>query len=201
MVVNDNRAILAKNLRHYIERSGKDRRELADIWGFPYSTVSEWISGKKYPRIDRIEIMANYFGITKSDLIEGATDTESSVKYRVLGARLRDALHLKNMRASDLCQKTGIPKGAISYYLSGKSEPKADRLYIICKALDVSEAWMLGYDVPMERQPEQKNNDAIADIIVRLRTDAKFFKTVSALYGLDSDQLDSLAQLLQALTK
>ncbi len=65
-----NKEIFSKNLRYYIERSGKDRRELADIWGFPYSTVTEWINGRKYPRIDRIEIMADYFGILKSDLIE-----------------------------------------------------------------------------------------------------------------------------------
>lgn len=65
-----NKEIFSKNLKYYIEKSGKDRSELADIWGFPYSTVTEWINGKKYPRIDRIEIMADYFGILKSDLIE-----------------------------------------------------------------------------------------------------------------------------------
>lgn len=65
-----NKAIFSKNLKFYIEQSGKDRRELSEIWGFPYSTVTEWINGKKYPRIDRIEIMADYFGIQKSDLIE-----------------------------------------------------------------------------------------------------------------------------------
>ena len=65
-----NKEIMSINLKHYIEKSGKDRKELAEIWGFPYSTVTEWINGKKYPRIDRIEIMADYFGIKKSDLIE-----------------------------------------------------------------------------------------------------------------------------------
>ena len=65
-----NKEVMAKNLKHYIERSGKDRRELAEIWGFPYSTVTECINGRKYPRIDRIEVMADYFGILKSDLIE-----------------------------------------------------------------------------------------------------------------------------------
>ena len=70
MTALGNKAIFSKNLRWYIERSGKDRRELADIWGFPYSPVSEWVTGKKYPRIDRIEVIADYFGIAKSDLIE-----------------------------------------------------------------------------------------------------------------------------------
>lgn len=70
MTALGNKAIFSKNLKRYIERSGKDRRELANIWGFPYSTVSEWVNGRKYPRIDRIEIIADYFGISKSDLIE-----------------------------------------------------------------------------------------------------------------------------------
>ena len=68
-----NKETMAKNLKYYIEKSGKDRKELAEIWGFPYSTITEWINGKKYPRIDRIEVMAEYFGILKSDLIEERT--------------------------------------------------------------------------------------------------------------------------------
>ena len=86
-----NKEILSKNLKYYIERSGKDRRELAETWGFPYSTVTDWINGKKYPRIDRIEIMADYFGILKSDLIEEKmteeikkdNDTISSIVVRM----------------------------------------------------------------------------------------------------------------------
>lgn len=69
-----NKETMSKNLKYYIEKSGKDRKELAEIWGFPYSTVTEWINAKKYPRIDRIEIMADYFGILKSDLIEEKTE-------------------------------------------------------------------------------------------------------------------------------
>ncbi len=68
-----NKETMSKNLKYYISMSGKDRRELAEIWGFPYSTVTEWINGRKYPRIDRIEVMADYFGILKSDLIEEKT--------------------------------------------------------------------------------------------------------------------------------
>lgn len=71
-----NKDIMSKNLKYYIERSGKDRRELSEIWGFPYSSVSEWVNGRKYPRIDKIEIMADYFGIKKSDLIEAKPTTQ-----------------------------------------------------------------------------------------------------------------------------
>ena len=96
-----NKEILSKNLKYYIERSGKDRRELADTWGFPYSTVTDWINGKKYPRIDRIEVMADYFGILKSDLIEEKLPEEKE-KPTVIDDGLSDDLrelimHLKTL--------------------------------------------------------------------------------------------------------
>ena len=65
-----NKEIFAKNLRYYIERSGKTQKDFAEIVGVAYSTFNDWINAKKYPRIDKIEILANYFGIQKSDLIE-----------------------------------------------------------------------------------------------------------------------------------
>lgn len=77
-----NKETMSKNLKYYIERSGKDRRELAEIWGFPYSTVTEWINGRKYPRIDRIEVMADYFGILKSDLIEEKTEEHREMQKK-----------------------------------------------------------------------------------------------------------------------
>jgi repressor LexA len=73
---------MSKNLKYYIERSGKDRKTLADIWGFPYSTVTDWINGNKYPRIDRIEVMANYFGILKSDLIEERSEEHREMQKK-----------------------------------------------------------------------------------------------------------------------
>lgn len=62
--------VFAKNLRYYMESRGKSQKELAEIVGVSAPTVNEWLKAKKYPRIDKIEILANYFGILKSDLIE-----------------------------------------------------------------------------------------------------------------------------------
>lgn len=60
----------AKNLRKYMEQSGKNQKELAVVAGVSAPTFNEWINGKKYPRIDKIQKLADYFGILKSDLIE-----------------------------------------------------------------------------------------------------------------------------------
>lgn len=117
-----NKETLSKNLKYYIEKSGKDRRELAEIWGFPYSTVTEWINAKKYPRIDRIEIMADYFGILKSDLIEEKTE---------------------------------------------------------------------------EHREMQKNNDTLADIIVRARMDDDFFVLLETINQYDADKIKMLSAFLK----
>lgn len=62
--------VFAENLRRYAERSGKTQRDLAEAAGVSTATFSEWMNAKKFPRIDKIERLANYFGILKSDLIE-----------------------------------------------------------------------------------------------------------------------------------
>lgn len=65
-----NKQVLAKNLIFYMEKNNVDRYKLCEDLDFKYSTVSEWLSAKKYPRIDSIEKLANYFGVAKSDIIE-----------------------------------------------------------------------------------------------------------------------------------
>lgn len=117
-----NKDIFAKNLKYYMEVKRKTRREICADLGFSYYTFSDWVNGKKYPRMDKVEILANYFGILKSDLIEEKTE---------------------------------------------------------------------------ERREMQKNNDTLANIIVRLRTDEAFFTAVEALYELDPEKLSSISTLLK----
>lgn len=66
--------------------------------------------------------------------------------------RIKTALLIKGLKQSQLCRLTKIPKSALSQYISGAFEPKQDRIYLIAKALNVTEAWLMGLDVPMERQ-------------------------------------------------
>ena len=65
-----NKQTMAKNLAYYVERSGRTQKELAEVAGVAASTFNDWMKGKKYPRIDKIEKLADYFGVLKSDLIE-----------------------------------------------------------------------------------------------------------------------------------
>lgn len=117
-----NKEVMAKNLSYYVARSGKTQKEMAAIVGVAPSTFNDWLKAKKYPRIDKIEILADYFGVLKSDLIE-----EKSKDYKDM----------------------------------------------------------------------QKNNDVIADIIVRMRMDDDFLSLVVALNKLDSQKLASLSVFLK----
>lgn len=115
--------------------------------------------------------------------------------------RLKEALAIRQMKAVDLVEASGVPKSAISFYLAGKSKPKADRLYVIARVLDVSEAWLLGYDVPMNRTAEQKKNDDLVQVVAKLRKDPDFFEVVSLLAGLDQADYASVKHLLLAIGK
>ncbi len=68
------------------------------------------------------------------------------------GHRISKALNLRDMKQSELCKLANVPKSSLSLYLSGAYEPKQDRIYAMAKALNVSEAWLMGYDVPMEKE-------------------------------------------------
>ena len=113
----ENKEILSTNLRKYITMSGKDRKEIARALNVPYSTLTDWINGNKYPRINNVEKMAEYFGVSKSDLIE------------------------------DFKQK-------------------------------------------------QKDNDVMADIIVKIRMNKDLMEVVNKVVSLDDAQINSLKQLL-----
>ena len=113
---------MAKNLAYYVNASGRTQRELAEMVGVAPSTFNDWMKAKKYPRIDKIEMLADYFGILKSDLIEERTEEEKMMK---------------------------------------------------------------------------KNNDAIADIIVRMRVDENFLSVVKAVNDLDHDKLTNLLAFLK----
>ena len=65
-----NKEIMARNIKRYMQKMGISRKDFCERLGFAYSTVTDWLNAEKYPRIDKIEMMANFFGISKADLVE-----------------------------------------------------------------------------------------------------------------------------------
>ena len=65
-----NKEIMAQNIRYYLKKYGKTQKEICKDLGFKEMTFSDWVNAKTYPRIDKIEKMANYFHVQKADLVE-----------------------------------------------------------------------------------------------------------------------------------
>lgn len=76
---------------------------------------------------------------------------------RSIADRLKEGMEIRQLKQVDIVEKTGINKGALSSYISGKYEPKQNNIYLLAKALNVNEAWLMGHDVPMERKSESIN--------------------------------------------
>lgn len=68
-----NKKIMAENIRYYMDKVGVSQSELCNTLGIKQPTFSDWVHAKTYPRIDKIELLANYFGISKADLVEERT--------------------------------------------------------------------------------------------------------------------------------
>lgn len=87
----NNKNIFASNLKHYMYINQKTRKDVSEAIGVSYYTFSDWVNGKKYPRMDKVELLAEYFGILKSDLIEDkpkAPVNELSAKKREFIAKV-----------------------------------------------------------------------------------------------------------------
>lgn len=122
MKADENKQIMARNIQRYMDQRGITRQQLCDALDIKYTTLRDWLKAITYPRIGKVEAMANYFGCEKSDLIE-----------------------------EKMTEKT------------------------------------------------KKDNDTLASIIVRMRTDEKFFSVVDSIYSMDSNKMDAVKQMIETL--
>ena len=86
----DNKEIFSINLKRLMEQKGVSRQDLSKVLGVSYFTISDWVNGKKYPRMDKVERLADYFHVLKSDLIEdkGTNETLPQIQQLTEGEKL-----------------------------------------------------------------------------------------------------------------
>lgn len=113
-------------------------------------------------------------------------------------------MHIKNINQVDLCQRTGIPKSSMSMYLSGERSPRQNRLSQIAEKFNISEAWLMGYDVPMERTDSlsdetlsQKDKRDILDIISS--TKAELLSQEGLMFDGDPASPEAIESILSAM--
>lgn len=103
MSENEYKLIFSKNLKHYLQINNKTQNDLVNDLGLSSSTVSNWCTGLKLPRMNKIEMLANYFNISKSDLLEDKTANETDEDYDV--KRIERARKKMNPEQKDYMMK------------------------------------------------------------------------------------------------
>lgn len=97
-----NKEIMAKNIQYYMDKFEKSRQDMCDALGVKYTTFTDWVKGNSYPRIDKIELMANYFGISKADLVE------EKEKYFLTAKDSRDIEKILDETREQLINQEGL---------------------------------------------------------------------------------------------
>lgn len=87
-----NKEIFAKNLSYYLKLNKKEASNVCRDLSIAPSTFSDWLNAKKYPRIDKLEMLANYFNVKKSDLIEDKSNDNTFDETDVLFDKYKDIL-------------------------------------------------------------------------------------------------------------
>lgn len=113
---------------------------------------------------------------------------------KTIAQRLQEALQIRDMKQVDISKATGIPKGSISQYVSGYVEPKQDRIYLLAKALNVQEAWLLGFDVEMNRTENANLSLFPEDVSVRK-------ELIDIIDAMNNDQLNMLLGMAKVLVQ
>ena len=107
------------------------------------------------------------------------------------------------MKQANIVEKTGIGKSSISTYLSGEYEPKQRNIYKIAKALDISEAWLMGYTNNMERRkkvPAAETQTANTEEQIKNAYGEEIFETLQAFRQLDTiDRAEIRGEIKQML--
>lgn len=162
-----NKQVMAQNIKMYMEDKGISRKEFCKRLGFAYSTVTDWLNAEKYPRIDKIEMMATFFGVSKADLVEPHTATHSPAKPPAPSQQPRD----KGIRIPVLGRVVaGIPIEAIEEVIDWEEIPQrlaaSGKFFALRVCGHSMEPRILEGDVVIVRQQEDVDSGDIAIVMV-----------------------------------
>ena len=119
--------------------------------------------------------------------------------------RIKEGLQLKEMSPAKLSNISGVSRPSISNYMSGRYEPNSRTIYKIAKALDVCEAWLMGYDVSPERVPDEMRKppekDEIMALLYDLKENPEKRMLFSVLEGATKEDILKAVAIIEALKK
>lgn len=122
-------------------------------------------------------------------------------KVSTISERLQIAMDKRKIKQIDLARVADVNQGALSRYIKGSYEPKSATLYKLALALDVSDMWLEGYDVPMERSKKQKEIDFKNNLYKKIAQDMDLLKTISQYYNLPEEKQKTIRDLVDQMSR
>lgn len=155
-----NKEIFAKNLQYYMILNKKTRNDVCRDLEIPYSTFTDWYNANIYPRIDKIQLLANYFGIQKSDLVED----KEKLKTDLIGNPVSPIPLLGTVKAgyNYLAQENWIGTVDVETSLVGSGE---DYFALKVKGDSMAPTFLEGDIVIIKKQNDCENNEYAIVII------------------------------------
>ena len=154
------------------------QEQLAEAMGYSHkSSINKIEMGKTDLPQSKLIAFAKVLGVTPCELL-GFEPTKASDTFK---NRLLFAMQQNNVKAADLATRTGLSKAQISQYVNGVYEAKQQALYKLAVALNVSEAWLMGHDVPMGRLLVNKEQEQTS-----------MFQQIQLYFGSEAEQIMKL---------
>lgn len=187
----DNKNIFAKNLKYYMDLQRKTRKKVCEDLGFSYYTFSDWVNGKKYPRMDKVEILANYFGILKSDLIEDKTSTNN------IGSKIKQLRNNKNKTIYEMADEIGIEPSILVQYENGMKQIPNDVLEKMAEYFGTTIDSI--YAIDLEVNSKQAIITTTDEILAKQYE--RWKKEIGYGYNFSNNQINSLIDFAKLLKK
>lgn len=143
--------IFAHNLERQIRERSITQRELAKAIGVSAPTVHDWVKGNIYPRIDKIEKLAQYFGCDKSDLIEDRKPSHTRISPQEVGDIIRRRREELRLTLADLADRVGLTAEELANWESGQT---ADKNINVAKKLSIILRLPFGTIIGIQPTPE-----------------------------------------------
>lgn len=156
-----NKQVMAKNIKKFMTQNNVSQTDICNALKFKPSTFSDWVNAKTYPRIDKIEMLANYFGIEKSDLVEDKSNNDNDYINNIYKI---DKIKLPFLGSVACGEPIYADENRESYIMVG-TDIHAD-FCLQCKGDSMINARIHDGDIVFVRKQDIVNNGEIAVVII-----------------------------------
>lgn len=144
--------IFSVNLNRLLNETGKLQVEVAHAIGVSQQTFNTWTKGKAFPRIDKVQALADYFKVDKTDLID---ESPEGLTYpQIIGSNIRRYLKMHDMSQTELAKRLGVSQQTVSYWCNGLKSPRQLNIDDMCEIFNCQRTSLMQENTILSKTPQ-----------------------------------------------